>query len=298
MDTVKNIIEVFWNFLKKLSAFIHIELFTIGETHVTLSTMLYIFVAIFILIYLSGKVKKIVTRNIINKYNTNPGTVQSIATISRYLVLTFGVVIILQSAGIDLSALSLMAGALGVGIGFGLQNVTNNFISGLIILFEQPIKVGDRVRVGDIEGDVVRISIRATQVITNDNITLIIPNAEFISSTVINWSHNDTMVALRFPVGVSYKENPEQVKEIILNVLEHLEGILPEPAPEVLFDEYGESSLNFIARIWTTKYMNRPGRLKSMFYYSLFKSFKTAGIEIPYPQRDIHIKSGNVSKHL
>ena len=134
-----------------------------------------------------------------------------------------------------LSTLTILAGALGVGIGFGLQNITNNFISGIIILFERPIKVGDRIQVGDLFGDVVNISMRSTMVVTNDNIAVIVPNSEFISSRVINWSYSDRNVRFNIPVGVSYKEDPEKVKQILLEVAEQDKGVLKSPKPEVLF---------------------------------------------------------------
>ena len=287
-DAIIDKISTFWYYFK-------IELFTLGGSSISLSTLLYVLFSVFLLIYLSGRLKKMITRKIISKYSTNAGTVQSIATIIRYAVLTLGLIIIIQSAGLDLSALSIVMGALGVGIGFGLQNITNNFLSGLIILFEQPIKVGDRITVGDIEGDVIKISARATSVLTNDNISLIIPNAEFVSSIVTNWSHNDRMVALRIPVGVSYKEDPEHIRKVILQTVADEAGIHQQPEPECLFSAYGENSINFIVRVWTTEYCNRPNKLKSLFYYELFKRFKNEGIEIPFPQRDLHIKSSDIT---
>lgn len=197
----------------------------------------------------------------------------------------------MQTVGINLSTLAILAGALGVGIGFGLQNITNNFVSGIIILFERPIKVGDRIQVGDVNGDVINISMRSTTVVTNDNISVIVPNSEFISSTVVNWSHTDRNVRFNIPVGVSYKEDPEIVKKILLEVAEAEEGVLKKPIPDVLFDEYGNSSLNFKLRVWTSSYITTPGVLKSRLYFEIFKNFRVHNIEIPFPQRDIHIKN-------
>lgn len=290
MEKLKSIIKSIGDFLAKINDIFHVELFSMGDSSITLGSFLYIIIAITLLIFISGKVKKIVTSRILKKYDIHPGNVQSIAAIIRYSIMTLGVIIIIQSAGVDLSALSILAGALGVGIGFGLQNITNNFTSGLIILFEQPIKVGDRVKVGEIEGNVVKISARATTVNTNDNITLIIPNAEFINSTVINWSHNDRNVALRFPVGVSYKEDPAKVKKVLMQVISENPNILANPEPQVLFNDFGDSSLNFIIRVWTTRYSDRPRILQSELYFSIFEAFKENNIEIPYPQRDVHIK--------
>jgi small-conductance mechanosensitive channel len=197
----------------------------------------------------------------------------------------------MQTVGINLSTLTVLAGALGIGIGFGLQNVTNNFVSGIIILFERPIKVGDRIQVGDVNGDVISISMRSTTVVTNDNISVIVPNSEFISSRVINWSHNDRNVRFNIPVGVAYKEDPEKVKQILLKVAEKDEGVLKSPKPDVLFVEFGNSSLNFNLRIWTNSFITTPAILTSKLYFEIFTEFRKAGIEIPFPQRDLHIKN-------
>ena len=282
----------FVDFLSTMLDYLGVELFKMGDTPVTLSTIIYLLLALVALTWISGWVKKFITRRIVRKYDINPGTVQSIATIVRYAVLSIGTVIIIQSAGIDLSTLSIMAGALGVGIGFGLQNITNNFISGLIILFEQPIKVGDRITVGDINGNIVKIAARATTVVTNENIILIIPNSEFISNTVTNWSHNDPQVALKYPIGVSYNCDADKVREVVLDVVSKQDGILKDPAPDLLFTEFGDSSINFTLWVWTTEYASCPGAMRSMLYYAIFRRFREEGIEIPFPQRDLHIKSG------
>ena len=268
------------------------SLFHIGNSTVNFGLIIYFVASIIVLIYVAYQVKKILINRILVRYNMDIGIRQSIGTITKYLIIVIGLFVIIQSVGIDLSALGILAGALGVGIGFGLQNVTNNFISGLIILFERPIKVGDRIEVGDIVGNVLNIAARATTIITNDNISVIVPNSEFISSTVINWSHNDRMIRFRYPVGVAYKENPEVVKNIILEVVNENEGVLKDPEPDVLFDSYGDSSINFILRVWTIEYTARPKLLRSQLYYEIFKKFREQGIEIPFPQRDLHLKTG------
>ncbi|MDH5597660.1 MAG: mechanosensitive ion channel [Cyclobacteriaceae bacterium] len=273
--------------------FFRIELFSIGNSSITIFSLIYLFLGTFLLLYFSSKIKKLLTKKVSKRYKIQEGHIESIATIIRYVVVSLGLIIIIQSAGIDLSALSILAGALGVGIGFGLQSITNNFISGLIILFEQPIKVGDRVTVGVVEGDVMKIAARATTILTNDNITLIIPNSEFVSTTVTNWSHNDRNVSLRFQVGVSYKSDPEHVRDILLEVAKNDPGILSNPSPDVLFDDFGDSALIFKLRIWTSDYINRPLILKSRLLFAIFKKFKQEGIEIPFPQRDVHIINKN-----
>lgn len=222
----------------------------------------------------------------------NIGVSQSIATIVRYLLIIIGLIIIFQTTGIDLSALGLLVGALGVGIGFGLQSITNNFISGLIILFERPIKVGDRIEIDDLAGNIVDISARATTIITNDNIAVIVPNSDFINSRVINWSHNNRRIRLNFPVGVSYNEDPEKIRTLLEEVAKANSGVLSSPKPYVLFESYGDSSLNFNLLVWTSEFIDRPKILKSELYYEIFRKFKEHNVEIPFPQRDIHLKSG------
>lgn len=265
---------------------------TIGSSEFNLYGMLLFFISLFLLFVVAEWIKRLVSLRLLTRYVNEPGTRQSLGTILKYFIVSIGLFVIVQSTGLDLSALGIMFGALGVGIGFGLQNITNNFISGLIILFSRPIKVGDRVEVGNTVGDVVDISARATTINTNDNITMIVPNSEFISNMVINWSHNDRSIRFRIPVGVSYKEDPAMIKKILLEVAaEHL-GVLKNPPSDVIFSEYGDSSLNFMLLVWTTEYINRPSILKSDLYYAIFEKFKLHGIEIPYPQRDLHLKSG------
>lgn len=245
-----------------------------------------------LLTYLTGKFKSVFVKQILSKYSDDIGVSQSIGTIIQYVLLIIGGLIVIQNSGINLGSLNVLAGALGVGIGFGLQNIANNFISGLIILFERPVKVGDRIDVGSITGDVTKISSRATTINTNDNISIIIPNADVINKQVINWSHNDRNVRFGIPVGVSYKEDPVMIKKILTEVAKEHAGVLKKPAPEVLFIQYGDSSLDFDLKVWTNRYTDRPIALKSELYYRIFEKFKEHNIEIPYPQRDLHIRSG------
>lgn len=284
--------EGFSNILEFFNDFMNMRLFSMGDSTLTLGLMLTLIFSIVLLFVFSEWIKKLLVNKILIKYSIGPGTRQSVATIVKYIIIIAGLFSILQTNGIDLSAFGILAGAVGVGIGFGLQNITNNFISGLIILFEQPIKVGDRIEVGDISGDVILISARATTIVTNDNISVIIPNSQFIDSQVINWSHNDSKIRFNFPVGVSYKENPEKIKKILVEVAQANKGVLKNPEPDVLFDEFGDSSLNFYLRVWSSEFINKPKVLKSQLYYEIFRRFSEEGIEIPFPQRDLHIVSG------
>lgn len=285
-------IQQFWQSLlsglRSIWEFVNIPL--LKESEITMGTILYIAFGFILLSYLSKKVRRILVHGLLERANVEASSRASIGAITRYVILLIGSIFIIQSAGIDLSALSLLAGALGVGIGFGLQNITDNFISGLIILFEKPIKVGDRIEVGDVDGDVINISVRATTIQTNDNISMIIPNSEFISQKVINWSHNDRNIRYRIPIGVSYNEDPEQVKSLLLDVAARNENVLEKPEPRVFFDEFADSSINFTLAIWTSTFTDRPRLLKSEILFEVFKVFREKEIEIPFPQQDIHIK--------
>lgn len=278
------------SFFKDVVDFLSVPVFSIGNTDVTLWTLTYLIILLVLLYYVTTKLNKIVVYKLLAKSKIELGVRIAVGTIFRYVVLTVGFIIILQTVGINLSSITILLGALGVGIGFGLQNVTNNFVSGLIILFERPIKVGDRIEVAGVTGDVINISMRATTIITNDNISIIVPNSEFISSTVINWSHSDRNVRFNFPVGVSYKEDPEKIKQILLEVADSNSGVLKNPKADVLFTDYADSALVFTLRVWTTEYIVKPGVLKSQLYFEIFRRFKEEGVEIPFPQRDLHIK--------
>ncbi|MEO9869674.1 mechanosensitive ion channel family protein [Ekhidna sp.] len=288
---MKELWENIVSFLTQLGELFTTNLFNLGKSEISLGTIIYFLLSFIILTFVAKRFRNLLVNKILVKANMEKGARNSIGLITRVMVMFIGAIFIIQSAGIDMSSLSLLAGALGVGIGFGLQNITDNFISGIIILFEKPIKVGDRIVVGDIEGDVINISVRATTILTNENVSIIVPNSEFISSRVINWSHNDRNIRFDIPVGVSYKEDPEDVKEVLMKVAEENDHVLKFPEPHVFFDEFGDSSLNFTLAIWTSTHTDKPRRLKTELYFSIFEKFKEKGIEIPFPQRDIYIKS-------
>ncbi len=280
------------SFLSQLRDFLNIPLFSLGNSQFTFWSVIYIILMVFLLFYLTDKMRRGIVQGLQKKKNIGIGISEATGSIIRYVVISIGFLMILQSAGIDLSALTVLAGALGIGVGFGLQNITSNFVSGIIILFERPIKVGDRIEVNEVLGDVVNISPRATTIVTNENISIIVPNSEFISSAVINWSHTDRLVRRSIPIGVSYGADPEVVKEVLMQVAESHPGVLKNPDPQVLLDEFGDSSLNFLLRIWTDTYTERPIILRSELNYMIFKKLKENHIEIPFPQRDLHIRSG------
>jgi small-conductance mechanosensitive channel len=268
------------------------ELFKLGEASFSLGSIAYLIFSLVLLIYVTGKIKQFLINKVFTRYSMNIGVSHSIATIIRYLLVTIGFFVVFQASGIDLSTLGILLGALGIGIGFGLQNITNNFVSGIVILFERPIKEGDRIEVGGTHGKVLKISARATTILTNDNIAIIVPNSEFISNRVINWSYNDDSVRFRVPVSVAYKSDVLQVKELLLEVAAENTHVLEQPAPSVRLTEFGDNGIELVLLVWTSSLIHNQGRFKSDINFGIYKKLKEYQIEIPYPQRDLHLKSG------
>ncbi|MEE9342236.1 MAG: mechanosensitive ion channel domain-containing protein, partial [Gammaproteobacteria bacterium] len=187
------------------------------------------------------------------------------------------------------------AGALSVGIGFGLQNIVNNFVSGLILLFERPIKTGDWVVVGQTEGYVKRIRIRATQIQTFDRSDVIVPNSELISHQLTNWMYQNQHGRARIPVGVAYGSDTEKVKDLLLAVAADHSRVIKTsiaPEPNVLFLGFGDSALNFELRVFIYNISDRLS-VVSELNFAIDKAFREQGIEIPFPQRDVHIRGGS-----
>jgi small-conductance mechanosensitive channel len=266
--------------------------FNVGDLPVTPVFLVKAFLFLFLLGFMSRGTRRTLQNKVLVRTSLDEGQRYSLGQITEYAVFLFGLLIGLQWVGLNLSNLVLVGGAIGIGVGFGLQNIANNFVSGIILLMERPIRVGDRVEVGGTNGDVVRIGGRSTWVRTNDNVVIIIPNTEFVNNRVTNWTANDRQVRFSIPLGVSYGSDPESVREVLITVARAHPDVLKDPAPEILFAGFGESSLDFELRVWTITRVQTPRPLASELYFSIFRAFKENGIEIPFPQRDLHIRSG------
>ena len=242
--------------------------------------------------WLSSHTKRFLFNRFLADSGLNRSLQYAISQIVSNVVLVIGILIVLTQTGINLGALAVFAGAIGVGIGVGLQGIASNFISGLVILAERPISIGDRVEVGDNAGTVKRIGARATVIVTNDNISIIVPNSKFIEDPVTNWTYGDPRVRFRIPVGVAYGSDVDKVREALIAAGREHPKTLPEPAPNVFFSEFGESSLNFELVVWCSEMSGRPRRYKSDLNFLIERKLREAGVEIPFPQRDLHIRSG------
>lgn len=213
----------------------------------------------------------------------------SIKTALGYVGLVVAAAFAISYVGLDLSKLALVAGALTVGIGFGLQSVVNNFVSGLILLVERPIKTGDWIVVGSEEGFVRKISVRSTEIETFDRASVIIPNSDLISGTVKNWMHLDQLGRIIVPVGVDYSADPEQVRDLLLKCAADHPDILRWPAPSVFFVNFGESSLDFELRAFIGQ-IDSGLSVRSDLRFAILKALREAGIGIPFPQRDLNLQ--------
>ena len=240
-------------------------------------------------LYLSGRISSFIEARIAKGQHLDPGLRYTIARLFRYLLVTFGVLFVLQQAfDLDLTSLAVIFTALSVGIGFGLQYIAADIASGFILLFERPIRIGDRITIGEDEGDVQSINLRTTVVTTNDRISIIVPNSRLVSQRVINWSYGDPRARIAIPVGVAYNADVDLVTETLILAAEGIENVLTDPAPKVQFLKFGDYSLDFRLLVWTRQPRRHP-QIKSDINYRIEKLFRERGIEIPYPVQDLRL---------
>ncbi|SHG43799.1 Mechanosensitive ion channel [Fodinibius roseus] len=269
---------------------LNFRIFSVSEAPVTVGSILIFLLLITFFVGAAILARRALNRRVFKRIKIDAGTSYTLSRITQYAIITIGVLVSFNFVGINLSSLTVIFGLLSVGIGFGLQNVTANFISGLIILFERPISVGDRVVVSDIEGDVTEINIRSTMVRTVNNIFIIVPNSEFVSKDVINYSHGDPTYRLDIDVGVSYGSDLDTVLKAMREVAEENNNVMQKPEAEVHLIEFGDSSWNMQLRAWIRNVKEYP-RIRNELNQAIVRTFKKYEIEIPFPQRDLHVRS-------
>ena len=275
--------------------------FNIGGIHVpSIAKLFYAIIVFIIAMAVTRLVQTGLKRGPLAHSRADTGVQNSLTTLLGYAGLIVALFLSVSALGFDLSNLALIAGALSVGIGFGLQSIVNNFVSGLILLFERPIKVGDWIVTPSGEGIVKKISVRSTEIETWDRSSIIVPNSELISSAVTNWTHKNKIGRIIVPVGVSYSADPEKVKEILLSCARRHPKIVGYPEPFVTWMDFGASSLDFEIRAYLRDISDGLG-VRTDLRFAIFKALAEEGIEIPFPQRDVHVKSlpegfGNTGK--
>lgn len=274
-----------------LRQFLQWPLFTIGKVPLTPLFLIKCTVFLIALSFFSRLFRGFLAKKILTHTSMDPGRQYAFVRGTGYVIFVLGLIIGLDTTGLNLRSLLVVGGALGVGIGFGLQYIVANFVAGIVILWEGPIKLGDFIDVGNTQGEVIRIGARGTWVRTFDNEVIIVPNSEFINGRVANWTANDRTVRFTIPVGVSYDSDLEMVREVLLDIAKRNEQVLTDPEPGVLITGFGDNSVNFSLRVSTITMTDRTGYLKTELFMEIFRVFREKKIEMPFPQRDVHVRS-------
>jgi len=260
----------------------------LGEITIVPGDIILFAVVVWVSFKLSQVIRISLDTDVYPRMDLPRGVPGAINRLTHYAVMVVGVMFAATAAGVDFTRLTFVIGALGVGIGFGLQNIVNNFVSGLILLFERPIRIGDKIELAQLSGTVEHIGIRASVVRTWQGAEVIVPNANLISSEVINWTLSDDRRRMEIPVGVAYGTDPQTVLELLLGIARAHPEVLSDPEPAAVFAGFGDSSLDFELRAWTT---GDIVRIPSELRVSVNRALAEAGIEIPFPQRDLHLRS-------
>jgi potassium efflux system protein len=229
---------------------------------------------------------------VLNRLSMDAGARYAMTTICRYAIFAIGVIVTFEAIGFSWSSLQWLIAALGVGLGFGLQEIVANFVSGLIVLFERPYRLGDVVKVGDISGKVTRIRIRATTITNWDRHELIVPNKEFVTGKLINWTLSDPILRVTIPVGIAYGSDTALAEELLLKVAKETPNVLDQPEPSAFFLGFGDNSLNFELRVFVPD-VSYWMHVTHQVHMAIDREFRKAGISIAFPQRDVHLDASH-----
>ena len=285
-DNWKDILGRVWHYLN--------DPYKIGNLQVSVTTLIEGLVIFAIAWFLSRTVSGFLQRRIAKRAYLDPGLQYTLGRLIQYLILTLGILMAVKAAlTVDLTSIAVVFTALSVGIGFGLQYIAADIASGFILLFERPIRVGDRISIGKEEGDVQSINLRTTVLTTNDRVSVIVPNSKLVREHLINWSYGDPRARMAIPVGVAYGSDIDRVTRTLLQATDGVDNVLRDPPPKVQFLKFGNWSLDFRLLIWT----NRPRlhvSIRSDINYRIEKLFREAGIEIPFPQTELRVRHGSV----
>jgi small-conductance mechanosensitive channel len=279
-----------------LQPFLNHRLLDVSGTAITVAGLLAAVLVLVVALFVSALLRRALNRYGERQAGVSHAALYTLSRVLHYILITVGVLLALEFAGIPVAKFTVFAGALGVGLGFGLQAIFNNFVSGLILLFDKSLKVGDFVELeSGVHGEVRAILIRATRIVTNDNIDILVPNSEFVSGRVVNWTHRDVSRRMRVPFGVAYGTDKELVKKAALEAAAEVPFTLEQEGPrrpQVWLVGFGDSSLDFELVIWlTAEATKRPSAVKAAYLWALESALAKYAIEIPFPQRDLHVRS-------
>jgi small-conductance mechanosensitive channel len=263
----------------------------VGDAYISVLSVIKASIALGVLLYFAGFLANLLDRRLANTPDVSPSARVLFSKFFRISIFTVAIVVGLESVGIDLTAFAVFSGAVGLGLGFGLQKVIANLISGIILLMDKSVKPGDVISLGTTYGEIKTLGARYVSVITRDGTEHLIPNEELISQRVENWSFSNRMIRLRMPIGISYDSDVHKAITLALDVAAVIPRVLDEPKPVCQLTAFGESSLDLELRVWVNDPQNGLGVVRSQVLLGIWDKFKSNGIEFPYPQRDIHIKS-------
>ncbi|MEG4502629.1 mechanosensitive ion channel [Microcoleus sp. F6_B4] len=277
----------------QLSQILTATLFQIGDNPVSLQSLVELIVLFLAILIVARYFTNFLKERLLVRLGIDEGNREAIAVIIGYLIVAFGVIFAIQSIGFNLASFAVVAGGLGVGIGFGIQDLTTNFVSGLTLLLDRPVKVGDFVELEGLMGIVKKISIRSTIIQTTEDSSVIVPNSKMISNKIVNWSYENSLLCLRVPVEVAENSNPLLVTETLLNIAYAEAGVLYEPNPKVLFVEFGDDSFKFELLVWTDRPIEREF-IKSSLNFAIEYNFRHLKIDFPFNDREIYLQNPEV----
>ncbi|MCF7825653.1 MAG: mechanosensitive ion channel [Candidatus Marinimicrobia bacterium] len=265
--------------------------FNVGDVHISILSLIKAGLLLLVTLRLGAWLSQYVDKQLHHVSQLTPSARVLISKSLTGLIYFLIGMAVLNSVGIDFTALAVFGGALGVGIGFGLQKVVSNLISGIILLSDKSIKPGDVIQIGEVFGWISSLKARYVSVVTRDGHEYLIPNEDLITQQVINWSYSDPKIRLTIPFGVSYKADPHQVRDLVIEAMNGIPRVLKNPPPKCFLKGFGDSSVDMEVRAWITDPKNGVGNLKSEILFAVWDTLKANNIEIPFPQRDVHIKS-------
>jgi small-conductance mechanosensitive channel len=274
-----------------MSSFLSYHLFQIGQVQVTVASLIASVVILAVGLLAARLVRNLIAERLLGRTHLAVGARYAVGRMAGYVVAFTAILLSLNALGIQATTIAAFGAALGVGIGFGLQDIVKNFVAGLIVLIERPIQVGDRIQVDKATGDVVEIRTRSTVIRTSDDIYLIVPNSRFITETVTNWSFRSNRIRFHVAVAVASDSDPRRVETALIEAATGSEGVLESPPPSVLFRGYGTYTLDFELLCWTSQMLHQRGAFESALHYRIHDSLSRHGIEVPNPQSDVRIRS-------
>jgi small-conductance mechanosensitive channel len=289
--------QLSYDFIEILANSLVTNIFSLGDNQYSFLDIVVLIVMLIALFVLSKAISQVLRSRVLSLTGLSRAAQDTIALIANYTIGFIGIIIILQVWGLDISSLTVFAGVLGVGIGLGIQGIAKEFISGLVLIFERPIQVGDLVEVNGLMGTVERISVRSTEIRTMDQVSIILPNSRFLESEVINWNHSGPVSRLKLPVGVAYGSDLSLVKNSLIDAAKEHHEVLSNPVPRVFFIGFGDSSLDFQLLVWIAK-PYKQFQIRSDLYFIIDSIFRKREIEIPFPQRDLHLRSNQIEMSI